>query len=222
MGQSTEQILKDFYQHFIIDLGGKKVPIPYRLNEINGNAGSAFQGKSSPEVIKETTEAVAKEQGFDLKNSSVEAIREFMKRNLLGIDCSGFAYRMLDNLLEKKGLGGMQKIGFDNVGRTNASTLTSDQFCIRINKAKLLKSGDLVKLNSNKTQKHCVLIIEVTPKKIVYAHSSDSSMRLGVHMAEIRITDPEQPIEKQDWDEPHLVKDWNEELDGAKRLRALD
>lgn len=177
-------ILFAAYDKFMLPLGGKRVPTPYRRNEIGSyqKLGPEFQGKSSPETLTKTTKRLAKEQGFNLDKATVEEIREFMRQNKLGIDCSGFVYRMLNYLVEKLSLGNLEKAtGLPHVGRTNVAKLTSDEFTVPITDFSLTQPGDMVKLDSGKEIHHCAVILDNQNNTITYAHSSEGTNPSGVH-----------------------------------------
>ncbi|MBI4037386.1 hypothetical protein HY385_03105 [Candidatus Daviesbacteria bacterium] len=186
---SNSQILWEAYDQFLLPLGGKKVPTPYRRNEVGSfqKLGPEFQGKSSPEVLTQTTKKLAKEQNFDLNKASMEEIREFMKQNKLGIDCSGFVYRMLNSLVQKVKGKSLEGFGFPHVGRTNVDRLTSDEFSIKIPDFDQIKPGDLVRLDSKALDgvPHCVIVLDHQDKIITYAHSTRQTNPNGVHMGQI-------------------------------------
>lgn len=212
------KILNKAYSQFLLPLGGKKVSIPYRINDSDDyqKAGPEFQGKSSPEVLTETTEKLAAEQDFNLQEASTEEIRAFMEKNKLGIDCSGFAYRLLDYLVEKTQGKTLVEFGLPTVGRTNADILTSNEFCTPIKDLSKIEVGDHIRLASGS---HVLVILETKDDQIIYAHSSVGE---GVHQGKIKITNPKMPIESQDWSEEFLLKNWDSKLDGVKRLRILN
>ncbi len=184
MKPDYSKILNKAYQQFILDVEGKKVAIPYRIN-IPPVEHPARQGKSSPEVILNQLKEDAENEGFDLKTATVEEIRQFMEDHKLGIDCSGFAYRMIEILCEELGMGNLQENGFDHVGRTNVNALTSPEHAIRIDGFKSAHPGDLIKLVGNDPTPHILLVIEVRDQGILYAHSSDGTEIKGVHMERI-------------------------------------
>ena len=112
------QILWEEYSKFILSVYGKKVAIPYRIN-IPPDPHPKRQGKSSPQDILKQLKEDALTQSFDLKSASIEQIQQFMIQNKLGLDCSGFVYRMLDYLVLKvKGQELKDLIG-SHVGNTN-------------------------------------------------------------------------------------------------------
>lgn len=178
-------ILRKAYQQFILKIGDKKVPIPYRIN-IPPEEHPVRQGKSSPEDILNQLIWDAKDQNFDLTKSSVEEVREFMIKNKLGIDCSGFAYRMLDFLVHQTKGKHLTNFGFDNVGRTNVNALTSDQFSDPVLNFSQVKPGDIIKANSEKKIPHCMIVLEKTPQKIIYAHSTGKDKQNGVVIGETK------------------------------------
>ncbi len=169
------------YQQFILDIEGKKVAIPYRIN-IPPLEHPARQGKSSPEVILNQLRKDAKSEDFNLKTATTEEIIQFMEEHKLGIDCSGFTYRMLEILCEELGMGNLQENGFDNVGRTNVLALTSSEHAIKINSFAEAQPGDIIRLNSEDEIKHCVLIIEKRGSDFLYAQSSGITKITGIHM----------------------------------------
>ncbi len=218
------KILFEAYEKFILPLGGKKVPTPYRMNDIGAfqKVGPAFQGKSSPEILIKTTKQLAKEQGFDLKKANVEQIKNFMVLNKLGIDCSGFVYRILNELVQKVKGKPLTEFGLPNVGRTNVTKLTSFEFTITIETAGQIQSGDLIELNSSSKPPHCFIVLQNDGHKIIYAHSAGRSKITGVHTGEIIISDPKKGLDEQNWKEEFKALVFNAKSgDGARRLKCL-
>lgn len=213
----NSKILWNAYNRFFLNIYGKKVPIPYRIN-IPADPHPRRQGKSSPEDILDQLKKDAFEQSFDLKSASIDEIRDFMQKNNLGIDCSGFAYRILDELIQKVRNTDLRTIVGQHVGATNVKLLTSEKFSDKINLFQI-KSGDLIKVNSSKKIPHVLVVIEATPEKIIYAHSSQGGVG-GVHTGEITIINPSLPIENQTWNEKFLIKSYGTG-DGIYRLKTL-
>lgn len=219
MSKDYTRILEEAYNKFLLQLGGKKVPTPYRRNE----AGSfqklrpEFQGKSSPQTLTETTLKLAKQHQFDLKKANIEQIRDFMSKNKLGIDCSGFAYRVMNYLTEKLKLGNLQKAcGFEHVGRTNARKLTDLEFNVKV-EPKDIREGDLIRVNSNGDIGHCMIVIKRGEGSFIYAHSGGVTKVSGVHQAEADIVD-NQIIFKEDLGDMTYLPSQG---DGVRRLKAL-
>ncbi len=209
------KILWEAYDQFLLPLGGKRVPSPYRRNEVGSfqKIGPEFQGKSSPEVLTETTIKLAKEQNFDLDQASVEEIRDFMRKNKLGIDCSGFAYRMLNYLVQEAKGKNLEAFGLPHVGRTNVAKLASDEFSIPVSSFSEIQPGDFIKLNSTGDILHTVVILETKDSIITYAHSSGVTQTNGVHTD--RIINGQLPEDLESFS-------YNcDEGDGIRRLKAL-
>lgn len=210
------QILKQAYNQFILNVEGKKVAIPYRIN-IPPIEHPARQGKSAPEVILNTLYEDAKEQNFDLKSASSEEIREFMKKNNLGLDCSGFVYRMLDFLVQEVKGKPLTELGFDHVGRTNVAVLADNNHTIKID-LENLQPGDIVKTNSVGDIDHVLIVIGRNKNKVTYAHSSRETNPQGVHKATFNIL-PQGEIK--------FIEDLGDIAynitagDGPRRLKAL-
>lgn len=208
----------------MLPLGGKKVPTPYRRNEIGSfqKPGPEFQGKSSPQVLTKTAQKLAKEQNYDLHQASVEEIRAFMKENKLGIDCSGFAYRILNYLVQKVKGKLLTGFGLPHVGRTNVAKLTSDEFTKPVHYIHQIQPGDIIKLNGGENIPHCMVVLEKNGKEITYAHSSSESKQDGVNLGKIKVIDPQKPLSDQVWLEKFNHMEYNEKNgDGIRRLKFL-
>ena len=180
---SVSDILTQGYQQFILRVEGKEEAIPYRIN-IPPNEHPARQGESAPEVILKQLHEDAKKQKFDLKSASAEEIRDFMRKNLLGIDCSGFVYRTLDYLLEGLNMENLQtSCGLEHVGRTNSATLTSEPVAFAISDLKYAEPGDLIRLASSEGIHHCLIILQKQGDMLTYAHSSGITNPDGLERA---------------------------------------
>lgn len=187
--QDFAQILQVKYNQFLLPLGGKKVPTPYRRNEVGSfqKVGPEFQGKSSPAVTIETAKKLAKKQNFDLDKASVEEIRDFLRQNKMGIDCSGFVYRMLNYLSQEVTGKSLEGHGLPHVGRTNVNKLTSDEFSIPVKSFNESQPGDVIKLDSSSPDgiPHAVIILDNKDGIVTYAHSSKQTDPEGVHTGKI-------------------------------------
>lgn len=212
------KILKEgFLQYYKLPLGGKKVATPYRRNEYGSyqKMGPAFQGKSSAKTILEVTEKLARQQHFDLDNTSAEEIRQFMRDHKLGIDCSGFVYRVLDHLNQSLGLGNLQKsAGMEHIGRTNVAKMTSDEFSIPIQDFKEARPGDIIRLNSGEDILHGIIVLDNRNGVLTYAHASGITIPEGVHYG--KITNGQLP------EDLRIFKFNKISGDGIRRLKILE
>ncbi len=180
-------VFEDCLKEFSLEIKGKLVPIPYRIN-VPAVEHPRKQGKSSPKELLDQLILEAKEQNFNLAEASVEKIQDFMRHNQLGLDCSGFVYRMIDLYLEKEGMGSMIEHGFEHVGRTNAAKLTSDDFSAPINNQDA-QSGDIIRLNSGEDVLHCMLVLNREDTTINYVHVSSQTKPAVVHKSSAKILD---------------------------------
>lgn len=213
------KILWEAYESFLLPLGGKKVPVPYRIN-IPPLEHPARQGKSSPQIIIRQLKKDALEQKFNLSKASVEEIRQFMIKNHLGIDCSGFAYRLLNYLIQKLKSKSLESFGLPHIGRTNVAKLTSPEFTIPVKKTSDVKAGDIIKLNGKPM--HCMIVIEVNRNYITYAHPSETSRPSGVHLQRIKKVMLKSSLENQLWLERFKRGPYNPRGgDEVRRLKFL-
>lgn len=176
------QILKTAYEQFLLNIGGKKVPTPYRIN-LPYQSDRRKYGKSDPETLIKDTEDIAREQNFDLDKASVEEIKKFMQENMLGIDCSGLTYHVLNSFLKKIGQGGMANLGFPPASKTNVETLTSEKFASKLAGLKEARPGDIIRIGSKSPDliQHCMVVIETNWGMVTYTHSSRRTRVKGVH-----------------------------------------
>src|SRR5258708_2037398 len=149
----------DKYINFEIE--GKVIKVPYSISKEGekraiGELSSAgvtdrfanYGGKGTPKQIKELVLNTAEKENFNLKNATSEEIENFMNKQGIGVDCSGFVYYVLDQYLKKEknksldtlilrypGIIGkiecflLQK---NRVRRSSAATLTSNLNTIKI------------------------------------------------------------------------------------------
>ncbi len=213
--QDYSKILQEAYDQFLLPLGGKKVPTPYRMNDIGAfqKPDPEFQGKSSPEILTKTTRRLAHEQQFDLNKASVEEIQNFMRKNRLGIDCSGFAYRVLNHLVQIVKGKPLTAFGFDHVGRTNVDKLASDEFTTIVDDVSKIRSGDILKVNSQLKPPHCLVVVSIDEKGITCIHSTKHNTPDGVNMGIFK--------ELASWGNSQGIKYNPQAGDGVRRLRCL-
>lgn len=205
-------ILTEAYDKYILPLGGKRVPTPYRIN-IPFQPDRRKYGKSDPETLVKDTLEIAKENNQKLDEMSIEEIRQFMVDNTLGVDCSGFAYHLLNLLLRTIGKESMEDNGFPKASKTNVQVLTSNDFSVPIADLSQTQPGDLIKLNSDQDLLHVLVVLENSDGKITYAHSSEITEVEGVHSDQI--------INGQFPDELKAFSYNESKGDGVRRLKIL-
>jgi hypothetical protein len=121
----------------------------------------------------------------------------------VGIDCSGFVYRVLDEAMQISGAGSLVETLGTTCEYTALDTLTPAGQ--EINRAIDVRAGDTMRYNRGR---HSGVIIETVTdewgalKEIWYAHSSFTR---GPHIGWIEVGDPYQPINAE-------VQNWHDEM----------
>ena len=205
-----EQNLKEFLdQFFRLPIAGKKVRIPYWRNRfllkgVNRIQGP-FGGKGTPRQIRRATLRKARQTETNLVRLSSRQIRLFMQRKKIGLDCSGFVFQVLEFLKPRFWENLTLSPGRSNnpVRRLNTTALTAPGNSHKVkDQTKMIQIGDLIPLSfKNKKIDHVMVIINKTPTKITYAHSSSKTRPTGPHLGRIKITNPEKPLWQQEWKE---------------------
>lgn len=227
-----------FYKYTHLPLGGKGIACPYWIDKPKKLKHGPGGGKASPQEIVSLTRLKAQEKGIDLDKLNEREIVLFMKKNKIGVDCSGFAFWMLNALdLEKGGNGIADDIpncsGRYIKVRASTKMLTDGGVSFFVKKINEIKPGDMIRLRSGN---HLAVVLEIEKnkdkniKKIIYAHSSSSFFTTisGVHKESIVIKDVEKGLQQQDWQEQTTDKSnyadnlYLQDGDGVKRLKIWE
>jgi hypothetical protein len=190
---------------------GAKPSCPYFNNRRHKVRGSlrVVKGKGTPEEIAEETTIDAKLCRIDLSSLSTDRLKEFIVSRKLGVDCSGFAYHVLNALCQEKtgrsvqGFVATLRTGF--IGRLAAklrpaenigvATFRDDRNSREVALADAMP-GDFIAMigtGADKQYNHMVVItgVESTESgwRLSYAHSyawpSDGHFGHGVREGEI-------------------------------------
>jgi len=226
-----------------LKIGKYKIQCPYFQNIAKKNGRSVYIGKGLPGEIEMQTEILFKSLGKDLNSPDPSTIRHYMVMAGLGIDCSGFAVRIIDNLLREKGTGSIRKnlrpnhsllslirFFFRPYTNLSAANLTSNVNCIKVKNIKDVLPGDLIKIGKG----HVALVTKVKKennkvKKINYCHSTSDYYELhGVRSGEIIISSNSNSLSKQKWTEYYRGRNWmledylkaNKNERGIRRLKT--
>lgn len=92
------------YNYLHLPIGARCV-CPYfnnRRSKIRGGL-RVLVGKGSPENIVEEIEIISLKEKKDVQKFTHETLKEFLVDQGIGIDCSGFAYHVLDAELKAQG-----------------------------------------------------------------------------------------------------------------------
>ncbi|KKS98713.1 MAG: hypothetical protein UV73_C0001G0234 [Candidatus Gottesmanbacteria bacterium GW2011_GWA2_43_14] len=188
-----------------MDLFGVRHNCPYWSNKITGGFVTVrgfLNGKGEASAIrKELLKLLSQTENSRIIASNADKVRRLAKQNRLGIDCSGFVYRVWNLLIANK-YGNtadpkMEEIFPGGINRTNADKLTSGSACLKIERIEDIRFGDNLRLNGGR---HVALISEVNADNIVYAHASSQLTEIqGVHYGEIKIIKPGKDLSEQRW-----------------------
>jgi len=201
--QGLDNFLTSFFSLEVIS--GKKVRIPYWRNRLSlgglRRIQGLFGGKGTPLQIKRATVEKAEKSSTNLKKLSSDQIRKFMRQKRIGLDCSGFAFQILNFLFPEfwRGLKMAPGKSTNPIRRFNAYALTSKENSTGIDKVKNLKPGDLISFSWQGKIDHVLTVVKVSENVIVYAHSSEKTKITGPHLGKIKIVDPEKGLDKQMW-----------------------
>ncbi len=233
--ETTKSLQDLFFSYTHLLIGGKEIVCPYWMDSLKKLKHGPGGGKASPQEIIMYTNSKVKENGIDLNKQGEHEIVLFMKINRVGVDCSGFAFWMLNALdLEKGGNGIADDIpnSRGKVIKIRASTkmLTDEGISFFVKKINEIKPGDMIRLRGGH---HLAVVLEIekdkndNPKRIIYVHSSSSAFTAisGVHKGLIIITDSSKSLQDQDWQEQtpdksnYALQLRPQDGDGIKRLK---
>ena len=191
-------------QYLQMDLGKITVNCPYWSNKIKSGSVviRGFQnGKGAAEEIK--TELQKRLPLGNLNEDLLTSlyIQKFAKKERIGIDCSGLAFRVLEELARLRyknyPVDNLTQVFPEGITRVNVKKLTDIAYCTQINDLKEVQTGDLIRMMGGK---HVVVIIKSENNLITYIHSSNATSTKGVHLSYITIRKG-LPLEKQNWQE---------------------
>lgn len=188
----------------------KCIPCPYFINKRRKRLSiPVLVGKGTPEEIVEEARIKAKVKAVDLDTLSVAEIDEFLRKNDLGVDCSGFLVHALRSLVSektgkdllkilnpKKGLLSRIIFRFHTVKKINVEILTSDENSYSVHKVSDILPGDMI---ATKGGKHILLVAavhELSVRKLKYWQSREGG---EVCSGEIIIDHPDLQLSKQKW-----------------------
>lgn len=180
---------------------GLRVQIPWDTNEPQ-------YGRYHFAVSKGTRQQIVGYTEGNCPHRTKWAIQDWMKGENgddmhVGIDCSGFVYRVLDEAAQMTGAPSL----VDTLGTTCEYTAldTLTPAGLEIHRAIDVRAGDTMRFNNGK---HSGVIIETVTdengllKEIWYAHSSFTR---GPHIGWVEVVDPWAPINSE-------VQPWHDEM----------
>ena len=171
-------------------IGQATINCPYFANKIrNGKVVlSGFMGgKGDYGDIKQELSRVVYANG-PIKDK--QEIFKLARKNRIGIDCSGFVYRFLAELVRLKYQNcevlSLEQVFPDGIYRTNADKLTLGTHVIKINLFLQARLGDMIRINNGR---HVAVVVKNNNNMITYIHSSKMTKESGVHTGIIMVDD---------------------------------
>lgn len=236
--QSLETI--DHYLHF--RLGSAVSSVPYFNNKTARvrRALSVFVGKGSPHEITDEAEALVFKNHINGSALADESLKKLLVDNHIGIDCSGFAYHVLDaesfaakkirlnrklHFIHSHGLVGMFVSRLHPAQNVDVATLADDKNS-RLVSLDETKPGDMITMisNSEDDERNHILVIHGVdygdggrPIKIHYSHAvaypEDGIYGSGIRQGTISLAPADRTLMTALWTE-------NGSAAGAERIFA--
>jgi len=231
----------DQYKNFKI--GNAVCSIPYFNNRYKGLRGAlrVEAGKGSPKDIYEEIEQISFKEKININSFNSENLKKFLVDNNIGIDCSAFAYYILNEIkgpIDKylsfpycQGIIGKIKCKIRPIENTDARTFAHNKNS-KIIPIKDVQVGDIITLigeENNNERDHILIIYQIEyqnflPSIIHYVHAvawpTDGEYGHGIHEGKIEILNNEKPISEQRWIENNLINDENYTYNRAKKSRT--
>lgn len=107
----SEQAIKGIRQYLHFRVEQAECNIPYFNNRRTGLRAAlpVLVGKGSPKQIFEELEIIAAQEKVPLKSFTNETLKQFLMLHNIGIDCSGFAYFILNEESLARGKGSLDR-----------------------------------------------------------------------------------------------------------------
>lgn len=215
----------DSYEHF--KLGSAVCSIPYFNNRKTGARAklSAQIGKGSIRDIIDEVETNLLGYRVEKESLTDASLKEFLVKKNIGIDCSGFAYYILNaeckyrnhgklrDILHfpfSRGLLGRLRARFRPIENIDVATLAHDTNS-RIISIREIQQGDIITMvggSDGGDRDHVIVIYRIEsensiPTRLHYAHAvawpTDGEYGHGIHRGIISVINPDKPITEQSW-----------------------
>jgi hypothetical protein len=206
------------YRNFHID--SAICSVPYYNNKVAGRRAAlrVEVGKGSPKDIYEELMHIFLKNKVDIKLLTSEDLKKIMVENNIGIDCSGFAYYVLNEESLGRGKGSLSRhLHYDSflakfrpINNTNVLTY-SDNRNSKIIPIKDAQVGDIITMvggTEGGERNHILILSQIEyqnfiPLVLYYVHAiawpSDGEYGHGIHEGKIEITNLEKGIAEQRW-----------------------
>jgi hypothetical protein len=214
------QEVQDIINHYFnLSIGGKSIKTPYYRNKTRTRGGlRVLVGKGSPNEIEDEVKIYAKLRGVDLTQLTENDMRDFMRSEGIGIDCSGYVCHIVSTWIKSHNGGSLHKLikvppmsfikriifASRTIENISSEVLTSELNCTKVEISDV-HVGDLIRLKGIKQGHHLAIIVKVDKKDdvvtmITYTHSAERySPNDGVRVGQIEIVDQNLPLKDQRW-----------------------
>jgi hypothetical protein len=232
----SENSLEIIEQYKNIKIENAVCSVPYFNNKRIGTRGGFRSeiGKGSPKDIHEEAINLLLKQKIDKKSLDNNSLKKFLVDNNIGIDCSGFAYYILNAESNSRGKGNIDrhlsfpfckgiikkmKCKIRPVENTSVETLAHDSNS-KIVFLKDIQIGDMITMTgdeNNNERDHILVVSKIEyqnfiPMTIHYVHAvawpTDGEYGHGIHEGMIQVVNVDKGILEQKWIEKD--KDGNE------------
>jgi hypothetical protein len=213
-----------------LDFGNTKIKCPYWINKLDKKIRGPFGGKGLPGQLVGAVKRRALVQKIKIAQLGEQELNQFLQKNRIGVDCSGFAYNLTNSIDRERGgngiaehLFGIKKfLNWNPAWRAGSKVLTDESVTKKV-KTKNVQIGDIIRIDAGN---HVMVVVSVKKKEITYAHSSKLLTRItGVHLGKIRIKDANKDLSYQEWEELTPAGDslgrkylFSEKGDGLRRF----
>jgi len=178
------------------------------------------------------------------KEKRSEEVKKYLIDHDLGVDCSAFVVHVLrEHIRQTKNFDFLEDIfivppqkifrylisKLRPVENISVSVLADEKNSDTVKNLEDVKTGDMIIMintGPNKTRNHILLITEANDKVIKYAHArawpSEGKYGHGVSRGQIKITDKNKNLLKQEWIEKKKINQDNETYLEAKNAEKLE
>ncbi len=228
--------------------GTAECSVPYFNNKTIASRGGlrAHRGKGSPEDIREEIRGIFLKHHIDIEALKSESLKKALADQNLGIDCSAFAYHVMDAEYDARGLGPLEgSLIFVNCrglfGKIVCSmrpaencdvTTLADDANARIVPLGEIAPGDFITMigGPDGNERNHILIIHSVERdgsslrSISYSHAvaypEDGLYGSGIRQGTIEITSPSGTILDQVWKESGMIESARRIFERAKASRT--
>lgn len=244
----SDNSLKIIEQYQNFKIGNAVCSIPYFNNRTLGLRGAlrVESGKGSIDDLKEEIEQKIFKEKLDIKSFDNDSLKRYLVDNNLGIDCSAFAYYILNEESKNKGKGEIEKnLSFPfckgilgkikckirPIENANVQTFAHEENSKTISIKEILV-GDIITMlgvSDDYDRDHILIVYKIdyensTPKNIYYTHTiswpTDGKYNHGIHDGKIEILNINENLIKQKWIENDKTDEENFTFVKAKKSKT--